>query len=131
MGRRPKSREVGVKKQTEAFFSAASRSPGRGSSSKGKSDECLFSFQATLGLSLDEASGIESESHVVLIPHHAETEKIELFIGGKNLGEYKGSHSKKILRCIKENYIFEGSVQSIKKTPKGVKVQYRLEGKTR
>ncbi len=129
MGRGPKTPEFGVKKQKEKFFSSENGQPG--GDPQEKKDGCLFSFQTTLHLSVDRAHGVKKESPVVIILNYTKAEKIELFIQGRNMGEYKGPRAGDILKCIKKNYIYEGYVQSINKTLQGIKILYQLKGKKR
>lgn len=128
MGRGSRSRETGVKKQLEKFSKTATGS----NSNNSKKDECLFSFQAILQLSTEAAAGITDGSPVTIITHHTQVNKLELFIGNKNVGVYKGSNAEKIIECIRKKYIYEGIVTKIKKIQDGkVEIEYETEGKSR
>lgn len=131
MGRGSRSSEIGVKKERQEYSQTGGSSSGGGSQKQSSGDSCLFSFEASVVIPQDEATGIEKASPVVIVPHHSDSERLELFIGGKNFGSYDGSYAKRMLACIKKNYVYDGTVQALNNVREGVKVEFLIQGRGR
>lgn len=131
MGRGSRSSEIGVKKEREEHSQAKGSGSGGGSQKESSSDSCLFSFEASMLLPRSEATGIEKASPIVIVPHHSNPDRLELFIGGKNFGSYDGANAKRMLVCIKKNYIYDGTVQTLNKVQDNVKVEFLIQGRGR
>lgn len=131
MGRGSRSSEIGVKKERAEYSQVGGSVVGGSSQKESSNDNCLFSFKTSVTISLNEADGIENASSVVIVPHHSDSNRLELFIGGKDFGSYNGPHLKRILSCIQKNYIYDGTVQSVNKNGNSVRVEFLIQGRGR
>lgn len=131
MGRGSKSSEVGVRKERQKYSQTAGSISGAGSQGKLSGANCLFTFKANLVVANSEASGINKDSPVVIVPHYSDAKKIDLFIENINFGLYDGRHKNKIVDCIKEGYVYEGTVQTLNKVKDGIKIGFFIQGRGR
>lgn len=107
MGRGKVTRERGVSKGQPVLTSSI----GSGSYSK-SGDTCLFTFNYSLKTNRSE--GVTVGSQVSLVPNSTNTAALDIYVGTRVLGTYKGSDLKKLLACIEKNYLYGGSVTSSK-----------------
>lgn len=131
MGRGSRSSEVGVKKERQEYSQTSGGSTGGSSQKELGGDNCIFSFEASVVIPFNDATGIEKASPVVIVPHHSDPDRLELFIGGKDFGSYDGPHAKRMLGCIKKNYLYDGTVQALNKVRDGVNVEFLIKGRGR
>lgn len=131
MGRGSRSSEIGVKKEYEGNTQGKGSGAGGGSQKESSSDNCLFSFEASVTIPQNDATEVEKASPVVIVPHHSDPDRLDLFIGGKDFGSYKGSNAKRMLSCIKKNYIYDGTVQSLNIVRDNVIVKFLIQGSGR
>ena len=131
MGRGSRSSEVGVKKKRQEYSQATGSGAGSNTQNESRGDHCLFSFKASTVISHNDADGIEKASIVVIIPHHSDPNRLDLFIGDKDFGSYNGPHAKRMLVCIKKNYLYDGTVQVLSKVRDSVKIEFLIQGRGR
>lgn len=131
MGRGSRSSEIGVKKEHGEYSQVKGGGTGAGSQKESSVDSCLFSFNANVLITQNDATGIEKASSVVIVPHHSNPDGLELFFGGKDFGSYNGKHAKRMLSCIRKNYIYDGTVQSVNKVRDNVRVEFLIQGRGR
>ncbi|MDP2638079.1 MAG: hypothetical protein Q8P26_03390 [Candidatus Levybacteria bacterium] len=131
MGRGSRSSEVSVKKERQESSQAKGSGTGGSSRNESSGDSCLFSFEAHILIPSDDSKGIEKASTVVIVPHHSDPNRLDLFIGGKDFGSYNGSHAKRMLACIKKNYLYDGTVQALSKVHDNVKIEFLIQGRGR
>lgn len=131
MGRGSRSSEVSVKKERQENSQAKGSGDGGSSRNELSGDNCLFSFGVHILIPTDDAKGIEKASAVVIVPHHSDQNRLDLFIGGKDFGSYNGLHAKRMLVCIKKNYLYDGTVQVLSKVRNSVKIEFLIQGRGR
>jgi len=128
MGRGSRSSETGVKKERQEYSQAKGTNSGGGLQKQSTGDNCLFYFEARILIPHDDATGIEKASSVVIVPHHSDAKRLDLFIGRKDFGSYDGPHAKRMLACIKQNYLYDGIVQALNNSVDGVKIEFSIQG---
>lgn len=129
MGRGSKSHETGVKKERLQATLNTGTGIGGSAAKRPSSDNCLFSFTAKVTTTAIIAAGIKVSSSVVLVPHHSTSNRIEIFIDGKNVGTYAGKNLNKILSCISQGFTYEGNVLSVNSNKNSVVIVFQITGR--
>ncbi len=79
-----------------------------GFQSEASDKRCLVTFRATFLLS--NASELDRNSNITLLPDAARPTKIVLLQNGRFYGEYKGPNSEILLGCMKLGYRYRAKV---------------------
>ena len=109
MGRGTKSHEKNVLKKVENFKGSES-----GGSKETAYDGCIFSFETTLKLDPSIVGDVKLGLVTRIIPNHSDSNELDIFVGNRNFGAYRGNHLQKIRNCIKAGYIYEGEVKNVR-----------------
>lgn len=129
MGRGPRTSEIRVEKKRQEYPRGSIAESAGAPAETVEADECLFNVKATVVVSETEASGIRESSPVVIVPHHTDTKRLELFVENRSIGIYAGPNAEKMLSCIQKGYVYEGAVKSVSNTADGIMITYKLEGR--
>lgn len=121
MGSGPTATEEKVIKTRQDYGSGV----GIGGASD-SSDSCLFTVKSEI--LVDSTLTISVGDIAVLVPN-VRNQELDLYLNGILVGPYSGKSVKRIARCISQNYIYEGAVDSVAPSGGGLRISFSLTGK--
>lgn len=126
MGKGSSTRQIGVIKQLEEFTSSGSQAS---SSSQHPDSSCLFSFKIEEIINDSQVQkSIRIGDKAAIIMSATSTDKLDLYVGSSIINEYNGNFKKRIIKCLKKGYVYEGLVTSLLENNGGLKVIIDLSG---
>lgn len=126
MGRGNKPYESNIVNKQRTIYSRTSFGGGTGGgiSQNTSKDDCLFSFKLKINISTDIIYQINDPVALVL----GTVDQIDIFIKGIKTISYNGSFKRKLLKCIENNYVYTGKIESIENKGKNQEIIILING---
>ncbi len=128
MGKGTKPKEETVKKQLD--FKSTTAIGGGGARRSSKEDTCLITISFDIMIARNTLASISPSDHVV-VTLSSSGRSLDTFVAGTFVGPYTGSNQSLILSCIKQNYIYEGTVSRVEPNGNDFKVSCEIMGHTK
>jgi len=100
-----------------------------GASESNTQNRCLFAFKITIQkTNTEQWNSFEVGTQAVIVINATDSERLDIFAGNQIVDQYSGHHKTTLRECLKQGYVYEGSITNVSKQNKLTKVTFKFSG---